>query len=507
MDRLKRPLRLIQTAAVTGSLLFFSALTVQGQTPTEIAPTPPAVSQAPIWPPALAGANEDGVLTLTGPQLLQVPEAVKQAAVKLGFKFEMATTPPTVELVFHNQLIDQAIGPDNTTGWSAWGEICIARDGSVYVAIGDHGPDGTRLKPGQHADAHVYLHRWLPDEHKLLQVARPNEIVQAGPEDPHWSKIHARIFETKQGKIVFIPTFNDGQRAIDAKWTSRVPTGQVFEYDPQTQQCRVIALLPPSSATATTQYDPGRNILYINLEGQFKNALYALDLNTREPVFQSPPGLIALNRNMAMDAQGQLYFNTPQGTLGRYHPDTQTIETAAITLPTGQSMRASSAQSADGWIYAVLTVLKQSDAANLVRFHPETGRFEPLGHDFLNIGSKGEITKGNYTTTMALSPDGKYVYYLPGAHGGAVRIGTPVVQYNIATGRTRVIAFLKAAMEAQAGYVPGGTYGIALSPDGATLYVNFNGHAIEKSRLDRMKPSGFGLTAFAAIHIPASERP
>jgi hypothetical protein len=45
-----------------------------------------------------------------------------------------------------------------------------------------------------------------------------------------------------------------------------------------------------------------------------------------------------------------------------------------------------------------------------------------------------------------------------------------------------------------------------LSADGGTLYVNFNGHAADAIRPSQMKPIGFGLTSFMAIHIPQSER-
>ncbi len=107
---------------------------------------------------------------------------------------------------------------------------------------------------------------------------------------------------------------------------------------------------------------------------------------------------------------------------------------------------------------------------------------------------------------MELSPDEKFVYYLPGAHGQAFKYGTPVVQYEIATKTRKVLACLAAALEKQIDYVPGGTYGMKLSADGATLYVNFNGHAADEIRPGNMKPIGFGLCSFAAIHIPESER-
>ena len=64
---------------------------------------------------------------------------------------------------------------------------------------------------------------------------------------------------------------------------------------------------------------------------------------------------------------------------------------------------------------------------------------------------------------------------LPGAHGKAWETGTPVIQYDIAAGRQKALAFLAPTIEAQHQYVPGGTYGMKISEDGSTLCVNFNG--------------------------------
>ena len=114
--------------------------------------------------------------------------------------------------------------------------------------------------------------------------------------------------------------------------------------------------------------------------------------------------------------------------------------------------------------------------------------------------------EGQHTTVMEMSPDERFLYYLPGAHGQAFRFGTPVIQYEIKTGQRKVLAFLAPTFERELGYVPGGTYGIKLSRAGDALYVNFNGHAADAIRPSAMKPIGFGLCSFATIHIPASER-
>lgn len=70
----------------------------------------------------------------------------------------------------------------------------------------------------------------------------------------------------------------------------------------------------------------------------------------------------------------------------------------------------------------------------------------------------------------------------------------------------KVLTFLAGPLEKEYGYVPAGTYGMKLSADGGTLYINFNGHAGDAVRPRRMRPNGFGLCGFAAVHIPAAER-
>jgi len=50
--------------------------------------------------------------------------------------------------------------------------------------------------------------------------------------------------------------------------------------------------------------------------------------------------------------------------------------------------------------------------------------------------------------------------------------------------------------------VPAGIYGIKLSADGSTIFVNFNVHAADKIRTAGMKTKTFGLTAFARDSHP-----
>ena len=358
----------------------------------------------------------------------------------------------------------------------------------MYVGIGDHGHDAE-------GDARCFIYRWDPAAKKLSKLVDMNEVVPPRPGQPAWSKVHAKIDEGPDGKIYFCCTLNAGNDAGNPKyhWTDELPGAQLYQYDPQTAKTTVFASLPPKRCTATSLFDAKRNIWWCNLEAGEGDALYGLDLTTRKVVYQSADGAVGFNRNFALAADGSLYFNGTEGRILRLDPAAKSIAETGVTLAGSPGMRASTLQSSQGEIFGAAHVTGQ-----LFRLQAGgTSQLELLGPTW---------DKGEYTTVMLLSPDERFVYYLPGAHGQAFRYGTPVVQYEIATKTRKVLAFLAPALEEQIDYVPGGTYGVKLSRDGSTLYVNFNGHAADSIRPSPMTPIGFGLCSFMAIHIPESER-
>lgn len=88
--------------------------------------------------------------------------------------------------------------------------------------------------------------------------------------------------------------------------------------------------------------------------------------------------------------------------------------------------------------------------------------FDPNAEAVTDLGPN--FATGDYTAVMALSPDEKYLYYAPGAHGSSAKIGVPVVQYEIATGKRKVLAFLQRPLREQLKYNPGGTTTCRLTP-------------------------------------------
>jgi hypothetical protein len=437
------------------------------------------------WPPALPGAGKNGSVTLTSDRFLETPADVGIWLEDEGAaSFVVAKTAPTVDLAFH-----QNLGPDaaNRRLWSSWGDIGLASDGTVYCGIGDHGDDAG-------GDARCFVYRWSPKTKTLDKIVDMNQIVTPRPGQPAWSKVHAKIDEGADGKIYFCCTLNAGNRAGDERygWTKELPGAQLYRFDPETGHTEVFANLPPKRCTATSLLDRERNIWWCNLEAGDGDALYGLDLATKKIVFQSKDGEVGFNRNFALLADGSILFNSTDGRVAVAGGSQKKVAHTVAAFESAKGMRASTREASDHWVYGSTHGTNQ-----LFRFHTQTQKLELLGLNWLS---------GQYTTVMVLSPDERFLYYLPGAHGKAFLHGTPVIQYEIKTGTRKVLAFLAEGLKEKTDFVPGGTYGIKLSKDGGTLYVNFNGHAAEHLRPSRMKPIGFGLCAFAAIHIPESER-
>ncbi len=436
------------------------------------------------WPPLLKNAAQ-GSVTVSDNLLLQIPVTVQELRKDLeAAPFTMAKTPPTVDFAYHDQLGEDAV---NRRLWSSWGDICVASDGKVYLGIGDHGNDAG-------GDARCFIYCWNPETKTLRQIVDMNKIVPPREGQPAWSKVHAKIDEGPDGKIYFSCTLNAGNAAGNPKygWNEQLTGGQLYRYDPQTGEVENFASLPPKRCTATSAMDLARGIWWCNLEAGEGDALYGLDLKTRKPVFQAADGTVGFNRAFALANDGAIYFNGLEGRIGKYDPQTNQIRETQSAFADSPGMRAASPQAKDGAIYGVTHKTNQ-----LFRYDPQKDELKLLGPCWL---------KGLYTTVVEVSPDGKFLYYLPGAHGQAHPQGAPVVQYDISTGKQKVICFLGPALRQHCGYVPGGTYGIKLSADGSTLYANLNGHPVDELRPEKMKPIGFGLTSFVAIHIPSSER-
>ena len=89
------------------------------------------------------------------------------------------------------------------------------------------------------------------------------------------------------------------------------------------------------------------------------------------------------------------------------------------------------------------------------------------------------------------------LYYVPGAHGGGAKDGSPVVQYDLKTRTRKVLAFLHPFYESKYGFIPKGTYSTEISEEGDKLFITWN-----TSRGVR----AWDCCGLTVVHIPKSER-
>ena len=95
---------------------------------------------------------------------------------------------------------------------------------------------------------------------------------------------------------------------------------------------------------------------------------------------------------------------------------------------------------------------------------------------------------------MALSPNGRYIYYY--TKGDPV----PVVQYDVSTGKKKALCWLQDYYFNKYGYYMGEIYGINISTDGSFLVVCMNGTFTDR------RVYAFGHPSCLIIEIPAEER-
>src|SRR5581483_751824 len=87
-------------------------------------------------------------------------------------------------------------------------------------------------------------------------------------------------------------------------------------------------------------------------------------------------------------------------------------------------LRAATQETPQGYVYTVSRGAK-GGAATLYAFNTKTEEAQNLG--------PAAVGSAQYITTIDADPTGRYLYYIPGAHGGADRDGTPVVQFDTKT--------------------------------------------------------------------------
>jgi hypothetical protein len=415
------------------------------------------------WPPALPGGKPS--VTITGAKLL-TPTADLREGVTI------AKTPPTVTFLYYDCQTYEG------KPWSVWGDG-LAVGGHYFSAVGDH------KSPGGNA----FLYDFDAATGQLTRLADLRSVI--GQPDGHYTpgKIHSRIDLGSDGWLYY-STHRGSTRVADNP-DNHFQGDWVLRTHPATGKSEIVTHAPLElQCLPTGILDPDQMIWYAGTADGLRKRdpqFLAYDVVARKTLYADDHG--PYRAMILARSTGKLYFhggNKDDRHLYRFDPK-QPGPPTRIDAELG--LRAATAETAQGLVYTI-------DRDELWVFDTKSETARSLG--------PAAVASQDYTTSIDAGPSGRYLYYIPGAHGGAENDGTPVVQFDTTSRSRKIIAFLHPALKDAAGYIPIGSFSAALSGDGGTLFVTWNGaHAPRDTR----KRVPFQSVAMTSITIPESERP
>ena len=213
---------------------------------------------------------------------------------------------------------------------------------------------------------------------------------------------------------------------------------------------------------------------------------FAYDVRAKKVLFAGPDG--PYRYLMFAPSTGRAYYNAGAGDSGplmRFDPD-QALVSVKIEGTIG--LRAATQETPRHVVYTVSSGQSKDDA-KVWAFDTRTEKIEQLGT--VAVGSQA------YVASLDADPTGRYLYYVPGAHGGSEADNSAVVQFDVRTRQKKVIAFLHPFYRDKIGCTLKGTYSTAIDPRGDKLYITWNA-----SRSSKV----WDCCALTVIHIPESER-
>jgi hypothetical protein len=454
-----------RTLLATASATFAATLVAPADGQDKAAQrAPKAASPALPFPPELPGGE---------PLVSDISDGFLNPPQTLRPGMAIAKTPLTIDFAYF---------PGQTyegKPWSNWGDS-TATDGKYYTAIGDH------LAPAGNAcvfeyDAQTKAFRKLLDLKSLL--SRP---------EGHYSpaKIHSRVDLGSDGWL-YCSTHRGSPRVTNDDFHY---TGDwIVRCHPGTGSSEMVAHAPvPKHCIPNGTLDPDRLIFYGGTAaGAGKESegvqFFAYDVKQARVLYAGPNG--PARSLILARSTGRVYYVPGNGNapLMRFDP---TDGKPPQELPGEIGIRAASRETPMGFVYTVSQGQGAAAESVIYAFDVKTEKIEKLG--------PAAVASNQYVAAVSADPTGRYLYYVPGAHGGSERDGSAVVQYDTKKRSAKVLAFLHPFYQEKYGLVPKGTYGLACDSTGERLYITWN-----VSRRSR----AWDCCGLAVLHIPASERP
>jgi len=355
--------------------------------------------------------------------------------------------------------------PGPTDGlWSQWGQGIALGDGRHLSAVGDHlGVDGN-----SHFFVYDSADRTLTRFADVLSTV-PHESGGFG-----YGKIHAQMVMDRCGTVwaaTYWGTRDDlayeggyeGDRllAIDPRGLTISDHGAIAgEYGIPTMTITTDGATVVAGSVDVESGDVDRGVLTV------------FDTSSGEVVNRADDPRQEGFRALAIDpVSGGVAYSIGDESLAALDPGSGQITDLDLTLP-GWWLRAVTRPTPDGTVYGV------TDDEPILFSTAGDGSLEELGDP------------GGTTTSLAMTPDGATLFWMPEAHGGAWEVGANIMSMDTATGDMTEVVSLLDPFEEALGLLPGGTYSAVY--DQGRLILGVNASALDDD-------SGFGTVVLVVV--------
>lgn len=437
-------------------------------------------------------------------KMLIPPGYVKQFA---GKEFTIAKIPPNIEFgivpvkpkFFAEPPEGSHVGP-----WSNWSQANYYKPtGKFYSSVGDHGQ----------YDAHLYIVEYDPATKTIKISPEINRVLGRKSTEFGEGKIHGWLdfYPPNSPNFWFCTYWTKYPEPEEKDYVTGYQGGHIMSYNVETGDIVDYGVPMIRASWPYHRVDTRRGMLYaVGMFGEF----LAWDIKEQKTHWAGylPEGMDWWERAILIDEKtGMVYTSNRNESdtkkhIIKYDPFKNRFFKLACHVPKNNvpikrgiegsynHMRAQTAQRGPDGLFWAITY-----TGELFTFDPENEEIVEKG-----INWPGEQ---RYTCAMARSPKGRYIYYLPGAHGKSFLDGSPLIQYNTETEEKKVLAFLYPYYNKKYGYTTGGTSTIKLDDKGERLFIQMNGAFIDVEEQMKLEIIDvFGHTSIFLIHIPESER-
>ena len=402
--------------------------------------------------------------------------------------FTVAKIPPEIKMMIIPDMEPEYFPEEaKEAGWANWGKVTRSEDNRFFFSVSDHRGIGCQINIYEYSPARNILHR----------VVNVSELLGWTDGTLTDGKIHGRMGIMPDGTLWAATHY--GIYPDSSWWANGYRGSWLLSYNIYTHEAKNRGIPLVGNMLPEFNLDPHHGRLFGM--GANHTCLCWDTINKKVRYAGYPPkGWIWWRRACLIDGDGKFWSTDMSDSEYRFisfDPEYNKFERYELKQPANpytnkvaQIRGYTEHRAMDGAFYCI------GQYGTMYRFRPEKPAVELVGVNW---------DRGRYTSTTAIDPSGRYFYYLPGGMKGqnADEYG-PIVQFDVKTGKKKVIAWLVDYYHEKYGYWVGGTYGMEISNDGSFLVIVMNGAFIPRNY---EKYSPYGNPSLFAVKIPEEERP